>query len=500
MEYPTSLNYTASKSVIKYKRYNVRTSTTNSGGSGSTLRFRLPNGLINLSSFTLCFDLTVSGLDDNQATIDALNAQKTALQAELATLTAQLAQLTPGQAAHTAKQAEITAKNAEITAKNTEITTAEQRRNYSNVKIPLGHKLIKEIRTFVNNQQVNAKCGDYDLFYTALYKVTVGDSYIKSKASEHGYEMISNDDVFGPINPTSVDEGDTSKSVSYSISDFLGIFRSGSESIIDTSLWGHVDLEFTINEKYCLAQYVKGTGSNANIEMKVSNVEGFVDKIVEISPMYNKLVNMMLESRKEPLMFCYQNFLSQINSNGKAARLQCRSQCIDAVVCFPLHPNYLNITATYNPTNRINPPRYEFNSDRLTDRFDTTTTKNCSLQMTINNERFPDVPINNALHIGEITRRGLFGGSVYSQSLMYNSLFQDVDDLLRENFVWFQSLCGGEEGFVNKLLTGYDTRGETIDIIVDHDCIVSGGSLFIGALTTSCLSLDPVSKRMTVIE
>jgi len=169
MEYPTSLNYTASKSVIKYKRYNVRTSTTNSGGSGSTLRFRLPNGLINLSSFTLCLDLTVSGLDDNQATIDAL-------QAELATLTTELAQLQQGTQDYTDKQDEITDKQAEI-------TTAEQRRNYSNVKIPLGHKLIKEIRTFVNNQQVNAKCGDYDLFYTALYKVTVGDSYIKSKAS-----------------------------------------------------------------------------------------------------------------------------------------------------------------------------------------------------------------------------------------------------------------------------------------------------------------------------
>jgi hypothetical protein len=83
---------------------------------------------------------------------------------------------------------------------------------------------------------------------------------------------------------------------------------------------------------------------------------------------------------------------------------------------------------------------------------------------------------------------------------MYNAHYEDVNDFLRENFIWFQSLCGGQEGYVNKLLTGYDTRGETIEIIVDHDCIVTGGSLFIGALTTSCLSLDPVSKLMTVIE
>ena len=210
MEYPTSLNYTASKSVIKYKRYNVRTSTTNSGGSGSILRFRLPHGLLNLSSFTLCFDLTVSGLDDNQATIDALKAQRTALQTQLATLTAQLAQLTQGTAEHTAKQAEITAKNAEITAKNAEITDAELREDFSNVKLPLGHKLIKEIRTFVNNQQVNAKCNDYDLFYTALYKATADESYIKSRALEHGIEMMRNEDIFGAIDVDSVSQGDTS--------------------------------------------------------------------------------------------------------------------------------------------------------------------------------------------------------------------------------------------------------------------------------------------------
>ena len=65
MELPTSLNYTASKSVIKYKRFNVRTLGTNSGGAGSVVRMKLPNGLINLSSLTPCFDLTVSGLVAN---------------------------------------------------------------------------------------------------------------------------------------------------------------------------------------------------------------------------------------------------------------------------------------------------------------------------------------------------------------------------------------------------------------------------------------------------
>ena len=70
---------------------------------------------------------------------------------------------------------------------------------------------------------------------------------------------------------------------------------------------------------------------------------------------------------------------------------------------------------------------------------------------------------------------------------------------LNENFIWYQSLCN-HEGYINKQLTGYDTEGRSAEIIIDHNAIVAGGSLFISALTTSCLSLDPVSKQMTVIE
>lgn len=485
MELPTSLNYTASKSVIKYKRFNVRTTSTNSGGANSTFRFVLPNGLLNLSSFELCFDLKITGLDDNQATIDTL-------QAELQTLQTELAALQDGSEAHTAKE-------AEITAKQNEIDDADNREDYSNVKMPFGHKLIREIKVMVNNQQVNAKCGDYDLLYTALFKATASSAYARNKQYEHAQEMILNSDDFGVINPDAVNEGDTSKSASYVVSDFLGIFRSGDKSIIDCSLWGQVELEFIINDKYCLAQYAKGSGSVANIKFELSNVEGYIEKVVEINPVYNKLVDMMLSSRKEPLLFCYQNFVSQISST-KSARLQIRSQCIDGVICFPLSPNYLNTTATFNPGNRINAPRYQFNSGRNINRFNTLTTKNCSLQMTINGDKYPDVPINNALHVASVTNQALFNGSMYSQGILFDGLFDDRNDFLKENFIWFQSLCGGVEGYVNKIMTGYDTRGISAEIIIDHDCIVDGGSLFVGALTTSCLSLDPVSKQMTVIE
>jgi hypothetical protein len=465
MELPTSLNYTASKSVIKYKRFNVRTMGTNSGGAGSVVRMRLPNGLINLSSFSLCFDLTVSGL-----VADAVD--------------------------------------------------------YFNIKMPHGHKLLKEVKCFVNNQQVSGKCGDMDILYNSLVKASVGEDWVNSRLDEHAKELIDSADDFGILkgNPNA-----TSKVSSYVVSDLLGLFRSGEKSIIDTSLWGQIELEFTFNNTSSIAQYVGGNGSNANLQMKITNVEGFVEKVVQISPVYNQLVNMMLNNRKEPLLYCYQNFISTINADGSSTRLQCRSQSIDAVVCCPLDPNYNALLSTINPDTQLSAPRYRYNSGRIISQTNATTTKNCNLQISINGETYPDVPINNALHISHITTSGLFNHSVYSQTLLFNDIsasryatngtfptynfaaadFVDIPPasapsynrsaFLNENFVWYQSLCNGE-GYLNKILTGYDTEGQFAEIIVNHDCIVAGGSLFVGALTTSCLSLDPVSKQMTVVE
>lgn len=465
MELPTSLNYTASKSVIKYKRFNVRTLGTNSGSAGSVVRMRLPNGLINLSSFALCFDLTVSGLvvDDAAPFVD-----------------------------------------------------------YFNVKMPHGHKLLREVKCFVNNQQVSGKCGDYDILYNALVKASVGEDWVNSRLNEHAKELIDSADDFGILKETPTA---TSKAASYIVSDLLGLFRSGDKSIIDTSLWGQIELEFTFNNTSAIAQYVGGNGSNANLQMKLTNVEGFVEKVVQISPVYNQLVNMMLNNRKEPLLYCYQNFTSTINANGSSTRLQCRSQSIDAVVCCPLDPNYNALLSTINPDTQLSAPRYRYNSGRTISQTNALTTKNCNLQITVNGESYPDVPVNNALHISHITTSGLFNHSVYSQNLLFNdvaisnygkagvyaengvsiqiealsAVSYNRSAFLNENFVWYQSLCNGE-GYLNKVLTGYDTEGQSAEIIVNHDCIVAGGSLFVAALTTSCLSLDPVSKQMTVVE
>jgi len=461
MELPTSLNYTASKHIIKFKRFNVRTQGTNSGGAGSVIRMKLPEGLLNLSSFSLCFDLTVSGL-----------------------------------VAHNV--------------------------DYFNIKLPHGHKLLREVKCYVNKELVSGKCGDYDILYNALLKASVGEDWVNSRLNEHTKELIDSADDFGFLksNPTQ-----SSKVASYIVSDFLGIFRSGDKSILDTSLWGSVELEFIFNDTSCIAQYVGGNGSNADVQMKFTNVEGFVEKVVQISPTYNQLVNMMLKNRTEPLLYCYQDFVSTINSDGASTRLQVRSESIDAIVCCPLDPNYNALRSTIDPDTQLSAPRYRYNSGRTISQTDASTTKNCDMQIQINGEYFPHVPINNALHVSDITTSGLFNNSVYSQNLLFNdisgsrygaggTILVTLDPVggdyivvpsafgpsynrqafLNENFVWIQPLCNGE-GWVNKQLTGYDTEGAFVEVVVNHNAIVSGGSLFVGALTTEILSLDPQSKR-----
>ena len=459
MELPTSLNYTASKHIIKYKRFNVRTQGTNSGGAGSVIRMKLPEGLLNLSSFSLCFDLTVSGLVvDNQAPFI----------------------------------------------------------DYFNIKMPHGHKLFREVKCYVNNQLVSGKCGDYDILYNALLKASVGEDWVNSRMNEHAKELIDSADDFGALkaSPTA-----TTESASYVVSDFLGLFRSGDKSILDTKLWGSVELEFVFNNTSCIAQYVAGNASNAGLQMKITNVEGFIDKVVQISPTYNQLVNMMLKNRTEPLLYCYQDFVSTINSDGASTRLQVKSESIDAIVCCPLDPLHNSLLTNMNPDTQLSAPRYRYNSGRTISSTDASTTKNCDMQIQINGEYFPHVPINNALHVSDITTSGLFNNSVYSQNLLFNNVaisqygragvypengvsiqIEAVSTVsytrsafLSENFVWIQPLCN-LEGYVNKQLTGYDTEGAFVEVVVNHNAIVSGGSLFVCALTTEILSLTPFSR------
>ncbi len=71
------------------------------------------------------------------------------------------------------------------------------------------------------------------------------------------------------------------------------------------------------------------------------------------------------------------------------------------------------------------------------------------MQIQIGSDTFPKLPIDNALHVSNITQDSLFSNSLYSQNLLFNDLVTGASHynrtaFLNENFVWVQSFCDQE--------------------------------------------------------
>ena len=445
---PSSLSYSASKQSLRINRFQSRPTSGDSGGPNSTFRFNLPSkSLVDLSSFVLAFDLTVSNLVDDAA-------------------------------------------------------------NYANVKLPHGHKLIKSLKVYVGGQAVSGHlCNDYDILHNALLKASVGEDWCLSRLNEHAKELIAPGD---DVTDLKVRPGATSKVASYLVSDFLGIFRGNGtgRSIIDTSLWGDVSIEVTLNNEGCMAQYRGGTGSTANITFKVENVESYVSCITQTTPLYIKLITMLLDSREQQIRFPYQNFVSNISTSGSNARFQVNSGCIDSMVVVPLSENYQLARAAAGASNidpdaQINPTRYRYNSGKACDTL--AASKGCAMQIQIGSDTFPKLPIDNALHVANITQDSLFSNSLYSQNLLFNDLgtgaagYYNRTAFLNENFVWVQSFCD-QEGWASKILTGIDTASQNLDIILNTAAKTAAGSVFMGALLTSMLVFDTKTGVVSVVQ
>ena len=60
---PASLTYSASKQAMRYNRFSMRPIGADTADPGTTVRINLPSkSLVNLSSFSLAFNLTMSGM------------------------------------------------------------------------------------------------------------------------------------------------------------------------------------------------------------------------------------------------------------------------------------------------------------------------------------------------------------------------------------------------------------------------------------------------------
>jgi hypothetical protein len=469
---PPSLSYSAGKSASRYNRFQCRVVGTDSANPGDTVRIQLPDkSLVNMSSFCLNLDLELTGL-----TMNANNG-------------------------------------------------------FSQAKLPHGQKLFSAVRVYVGGQLVSGGLSNqYDILYNALVKASCGEDWVRSRYNEHAKELIENGDDINSFHQN-VDggagklKGYENKKARYVISDFLGVFRgNGGKSIIDTSLWGSVAIEFTFNSAACIAKRA-GSGfgtTTVNASYKVSNILGYVECITQTTPLYIKLISLILDEKKDLIRFPYQNFITGV-ANTKSARLNINSGCIDMMVMCPLNSNYNSVNAAVTAGD-LSAPRYKYTAVNVdgsaalsiaANAFDSTTT---NIQIQIGSDTFPKVPITDALDVVDITTNSLFSNSLYSQNLLYNGLalasgadvsagydttvvsYYSRQSFLKENFVYIQSFAD-QEGWAAKNLTGIDTASQNLDVIVNFPISTTAGSgLFIGALVTSMLVFDSRTGQVSVVQ
>lgn len=466
---PPSLSYSASKQALRMNRFQCRPTGADDASPGSTFRINLPSkSLVNLSSFNLCFNLEMS-------------------------------------------------------------TLVEDATNWTNAKLPFSHQLFSAVRVYVGGQLVSGGLSNhYDLLYTGLVKASAGEDWCRSRYNDHARGLIENsDEIVG----FSVKPGVTTKRAYYCITDFLGIFRGNGtgRSIIDTSLWGDISIEFTMNTPACIAKNAAGNAIRASVDggyqsvdnhrevatavaditYKIQDIEGYVECITQTTPLYIKLITMLLDSKEQQIRFPYQNFVSGVVSSGKNARLQVNSGCIDAMVVLPLHANFGNNKSIVGVANDLSALRYKFtacggNGAPITVSNDNhTSTTGATMQIQIGSDTFPKVPINNYLQVSDITSNSLFSNSLYSQNLLFNGWSGSASSysrqkFLSENFVWVQSFSDGE-GWATKILTGIDSASQNLDVIVNAHT-PTNGSLFIGALLTSLLVFDTRTGQVSVVQ
>jgi len=458
---PQSLSYSASKQSLRINRFQVRPNSSDSGGPGSTFRFQLPSkSLIDVSSLALAFDITVTGL----------------------------------------------------------LNTAGD--NYSNVKMPHGQKLFSSVKFYVGGQIASGSLctNTQDILYNCLVKASCGEDWVNSRMNSHAVELIrQGDDLTALLVQPGASLG---KVASYIVDDFLGLPRGNGtgRSIIDTSLWGNVDVEVVMNNESAFAQYGTGAaGATALGAMTyvVSAMECFVNVITQTTPLYVKLLTMLISQKEGQIRFPYQNFITNVASSGSNARFQVNTNCLDSIVLAPLTASYSlphglsgattgpNITAA----SKLSSSRYEYDSGLDCDALATPKGKALSIQ--IGSETFPKLPISNALHVSDITNNSLFASSLYSQNLLFNDISAGAANgtvkysrnaFLNENFVWVQSFSPDGEGWATKVLTGIDTQNNNLEIVINHNAIVAGGFLFMGALCTSMLVFDCASGSVSVVQ
>jgi hypothetical protein len=438
MELHDSLKFSASKQSLRTQTFEVQPMGSKSAGPNGVYRFRLPErSLLLLDTMKLHFDATFTGL-----AVDASN--------------------------------------------------------WATIKCPAGFKFVRSYRTYVNGVQASGGLSNnYDQIMDIMMKVQGSEDFINSHHAQGYKEYLSaSDDAYladgTTIKPSSAaNPTETSVSHRYVVADWLGLNRANGNGpvVLDSTLFGSVDVEIVLSPTDCILQNANGSGSIANINYALDNAKITIDCITQVSPLYPELISALVNTPDEEIRFPFQNFQSVVVTGSPSMRLQLNSGSVDALVYAPLASTYADLHPDTDGANKLNPPRYEHPSGRTMANAGT----GFSLSVQVGSQQYPQIAHSNALDVAETTVDAVFHGSIFSQNLLYAGIASSAvtysrKNFLDSNFIWIQPFSI-EAGHQSKKLAGIDCANQNVDFIVNaQNAYPSSGYVLLCGLTTSVLT------------
>ncbi len=482
---PDSLKWGCTQSTIRTNRYRLVPQGSQSAGQNGTIRVRLPErSLVRLSSLSAYFNFNIFGLSSNAT-------------------------------------------------------------DFNNALIPASYKPFRSVRFLVNGQSASGHLAqNYDVIYEALVQSSTDDRWALSRLSQGYKELVAfaDDSSTGVTTATTTTNnlviasaiaapaaGVPYKTQYMYAEDFLGLPRINGKGgqnggVIDTSLFGVVEVEFILNDNSILTTW--GATANAvtacqNISWSLSDFRCEISVVSSVSPAYVELMAMRL-SDSAPIKCAFQNYVQSVATASGNNRLQVNSSCVDMLMVLPMAYNW-NTLVPIGPNSAlggagnaygaltagsfypVQPVHYQFNSG-----LDLTTEATCRLQILVGSETYPKTIISHALDVFDINQDSFFHGSTSNKNMFYYGLAGGASATysralaLASSCIHAQAFSLQSEGWASSVLTGLDTASQNVDIIVQSQNFPAAAGANVGvqmlvALTTSQLVYDPQTASVSVI-
>jgi hypothetical protein len=481
---PDSLRWGCSQSTIRTNRYRLVPQGSQSAGQNGTIRVRLPErSLVRLSSLSAYFDFTISGI-------------------------------------------------------------ATDATNYNNALIPASYKPFRSVRFLVNGQSASGHLAqNYDVIYEALVQSSTDDRWAYSRLAQGYKELVqfADDSSTGITSLTTTSNalqltaaGSSATKTQYMYAeDFLGLPRINGKGgqnggVIDTSLFGVVEVEFILNDNSILTTWgatALAVAACQNISWSMANFRCEIDVISSVSPAYVELMAMKL-SDPAPIKCAFQNYVQSVSTETGNNRLQVNSSCVDMIMVLPMASTW-NTLVPIGPNSAlggagnaygvltqgsqypVQPVHYQFNSG-----LNLTNENTARLQILVGSETYPKTIISHALDVFDINTNSFFHGSTSNKNMFYYGILAGAATAyspiysrsiaLASSCIHAQAFSLQSEGWSSSVLTGLDTASQNVDIIIQSQNFpaqIGGadGVQMLVALTTSQLVYDPQTASVSVV-